>query len=100
MLQVHVRTYACEQALSCTCGVAVRENNEAFILDMCSGAAGGVRRSPTTAVRFAPGVDVQRGEMTADSSGRTHTVSPEKGYALVMSGASFGSCASCSASDS
>ena len=78
-----MRTYACEQALSCTCAVAVRENNEAFILDMCNGAAGGVRRSPSTIVRFAPGIDVQRGEMTADSSGRTHTVSPERGDAVA-----------------
>ena len=82
-MQVHVRTYQCEQALSCTCGVVVRENNEAFILDMCNGTAGGVRRSPTTAVRFAPGVNVQRGEMTADSSGRTYTVSLDRGDAVA-----------------
>ena len=82
-MQVHLRTYACEQALSCTCGVAVRENNEAFILDMCNGTAGGVRRSPTTAVRFAPGVNVQQGKMMVSSTGRTYTVSFGRADALA-----------------
>ena len=85
-MQVHLRTYACEQALSCTCGVAVRENNEAFILDMCNGTAGGVRRSPTTAVRFAPSVNVQQGKMMVSSTGRTYTVSSGRADALACKG--------------
>ena len=73
VLQVHMRTYECVQALSCTCGVAVRENNEVYILNMCT-QSNGVRRYPTSAVRIA-GFSTQRlGRVEVSTSGRQYVV--------------------------
>ena len=56
--------------------MAVRENNEAFILDMC-GPDDDVLQSPHIVITFADGVssDDQAGEMTVSDTGRRFTVS-------------------------
>ena len=56
--------------------MAVRENNEAFILDMC-GPDDDVLQSPHVVITFADGASStdQAGEMTVSDSGRRFTVS-------------------------
>ena len=65
--------------------MAVRENNEAFILDMC-GPDDDVLQSPHIVITFADGASSadQAGEMTVSDSGRRFTVSLcDKGASLL-----------------